>query len=297
MPKYVPRFLEDVSSSIKAFAQLERLVALANGLVIPTVVGAFCTYYTDLTKINPILFWGPVVFLVLFAAVCSVTALSVKSAPESLLEIMQLEEKIQGLESAVSHLANVEGLCTVWRAAVDEYITRGLQSPAQAHEAIGVLCELFVNAKDELYHFSTRELWNFAAYLYDAKTGELQPVWRAKHPSHPSSGMGRAWKSGQGHVGIAFSNAQQRITADATVPQIAQLLRAPDASLQRYDDTTYVSIHAEPINSTGTRPYGVLVATSDRAGRFEVGNGLALTHLAGELSSLLTLAYKGAALI
>jgi hypothetical protein len=139
------------------------------------------------------------------------------------------------------------------------------------------------------------ELWNFSVYMYNAHNDLLEPVWRDRHPDHPSgTGNGRVWKPGVGHIGLAFSQQDARITADARVPGSAELLRLPSGYGRAYDEATYVSFVSQPIpRSPELQPWGVIVATSNVPGRFTEVNGLALRHAAAELGTILSLAYNG----
>lgn len=124
--------------------------------------------------------------------------------------------------------------------------------------------------------------------MFDSKSNRLRLVWREKHPRHPSAGTARSWSVGQGHVGKAFANREALITGDATNPEIAPLLAAPAGLAREHDAIAYRSIASIPIDGADEKadPVGVIVATSNRAGRFNQANCLILRHAAAVLASV-----------
>ena len=291
--RHSPNFLRQVESSISALVRINSVCAVLTGLVVPTLVAVLCTFDKEVIAFSAVLFWGVLTALIVAAAAYSLWSLKIVSAPEALIEIDDLRRKSEGLEEAVERLSTTDYLCTVWRGSIDGFTTRSSITKDQVIGEVGVLCGLVVEHRGWLYRFERSELWNFAVYLYDETQDRLFCVWHERCPGHPASGTGRAWKPGQGHVGLTFSNRSQHITADTRNPEVARLMRAPGDTYRKYDDEAYRALQTEPITTSDERVIGVVVATSDRPGRFDEANSLTLVHLAGELASLLSVAWTG----
>ena len=173
------------------------------------------------------------------------------------------------------------------------YVTDGLKSLKDLEAAVGSICSPLVNEGELLFGFGGSEKWNFACYLYSAQDDLLVPIWRERARTHPSTGIGRKWGRGQGHVGKTFVDAQTIITGDALHADVAQLCSAPKELEVEYDNTAYrsfVSVPIGPLLATCNRPYGVLVGTSDREKRFDKENSAILEHAASVIASLVVLA-------
>lgn len=111
----------------------------------------------------------------------------------------------------------------------------------------------------------------------------------------------RVWPEGVGAGGIALSRGQEVLVPDLAAPELGTLHQI--GSLQRsHDDGRFRSIAAVPILvGRELKPWGVVVATSDRAGHFgvEVGPGVrtaeASRALAGMVALAVALRERGAA--
>ena len=87
-------------------------------------------------------------------------------------------------------------------------------------------------------------------------------------------------------------NGKPIITGDASHPEVSPLSAVPQAKERRSDldlYRSYASIPIGPLLEGETTPYGVLVATSDRVGRFDKENTLALVHMADLIASNIAL--------
>lgn len=122
--------------------------------------------------------------------------------------------------------------------------------------------------------------FTLSVYIYSKERDLLIPVWRKRSECHPSSGAGRSWGRGQGHVGKAFVDRKPIVTGDAGHPDVKQLCGAPASLEAEYDQLAYRSFASVPIlAATQESPYGVLVATSDVVDRFDdVSSQLLLIH-------------------
>jgi hypothetical protein len=153
-----------------------------------------------------------------------------------------------------------------------------------------VLEPLVANGED-IFGFGPSEKWNFVVYIYHQATDELVAVWREKGQAHPSEGLGRKWRRGQGHVGFAFANARAVITEDGRDQDVRNLVTAPEGHRRDYDEDVYVSFASIPIGPVGAQlePLGVLVATSDRAGRFSSENSRIFAQAALALANCISM--------
>ena len=143
-----------------------------------------------------------------------------------------------------------------------------------------------------IFDLAPSEAWSFAVYLYSKDRDLLVPAWRRKAKGHKSArgGIGREWARGEGHVGKAFVDQRMIITGDAQHPDAEPFSAVPLVKERPYDRATYRSFASVPIGPLLTgdgRPYGVLVATSDRVGRFSRENAGILIQIAGAIASFL----------
>jgi hypothetical protein len=146
---------------------------------------------------------------------------------------------------------------------------------------LSALLDMVVAEKDVLFGMAG-ERWNFAVYLYDRTTDQLDCLICRRPTRAEEAAPHRAWRPDERHIGLAFSRRDELVASDTTDPQIERLFRAPGAKYRADDTTRYRSIASIPIRLRGERPWGVLVATSDRAGRFRpltAGSRSAIDHV------------------
>ena len=96
-----------------------------------------------------------------------------------------------------------------------------------------------------------------AAFTVDREEGEVKA---------------REWPPGQGYAGAAFARDREVILADAQTPQVLSMLNVPMDLARPEDGSKYRSVAAVPVRVAGLDPpWGVVIATSDRIGRFDPG--------------------------
>ena len=171
------------------------------------------------------------------------------------------------------------------------YVEKNFDDVEEIDNAISEILATIVNEREEIFEFSAKEWWNFAVYIYDPNEQLLKPIWREKHRNHPSEGIGRAWARGEGHIGKAFVDCDPKITSDATIAAINDLLGPPQNKKRHYDSQAYQSFASIPIGpiNEDEEPIGVLVATSNQKGRFNKPNSQILRHTAGVLANFIYL--------
>jgi len=117
-----------------------------------------------------------------------------------------------------------------------------------------------------LFEFTSTEKWGFCLYEFENETDRLRClVWRRGWTT-PEGHTPRSWKSGAGHVGVAYSRNGELVYPDARAPDVAQLVKPGDATSEY--DRYYRSVASIPIQDGNGKAIGVVVATSNRAGRF-----------------------------
>ncbi|GJE26853.1 hypothetical protein [Methylobacterium organophilum] len=291
----MPVSMPDVRRTITVLARQNKINALIYSLVIPTLLGLLSGFYKELTAFSQFVFWIPFVVLVVTAWVTAWLNYDVKLAPEVYFELDDAKHQISDLSKTTRFLSTLQEQALVLGAMVREQVKRKLQQQGGLKEAVDEICSLMAANRDNLFEFESRELWSFAVYIYSEKDGLLYPVWRERHEKHPSKSMGRVWSPGQGHVGIAWAQGEGKICPDISVPGVADMF-SPTSKKTGYDAATYVSFVSEPIGPYGSRkvPYGVLVATSNSADRFNFGSALPLRHAASAIAALIYLAYDQA---
>ncbi|MBO6724619.1 MAG: GAF domain-containing protein [Rhizobiaceae bacterium] len=220
-----------------------------------------------------------------------------------LLQKQQDDERIAQLEGAsyeseeiIDDLYYKNIAAFAYRAMSLEYIrsirTRGLNA-GYFSEIMDELLSPFYLQGDSIFGFVPSEKWSIGIYLYSKPKKLLKPVWRQKSNNHPSQGMGREWRSGEGHVGKAFLDRRPILTGNANDDAVAQLCRARSSKQLDYDSKTYISFASVPIglaDDDNVDPFGVLVATSDREDRLsEESTTELLMHAAETIAVILEL--------
>ena len=175
---------------------------------------------------------------------------------------------ITELEAEFRWITQLYGTAKALREFVEAAPDVGTEDAKNAlMETLSALLDMVVAQKDVLFGM-TDERWNFAIYLYEPTGDQLECLICRRPIRAEETAPHRAWHPGEGHVGLAFSRGEELVASDTSDPQIEQLFRGHDAKYRDDDTTRYRSIASIPIRTRGDNPWGVLVATSDRAGRF-----------------------------
>jgi GAF domain len=266
----------------------------------PAIIGLMGAFTSDIYKNHNWLVFALWAIIIVFFALFWWRAYP---APQSLLKLVyeneQMEDKLReleadvvALEDSIKMLASQAELALSSQSIIITSLDRRISSLDDLKWAIADLCAIFYLEGEFVFGFGGSEFWNFGVYLYSKDSDLLVPVWREKSRNHPSQGPGRSWERGQGHIGKCFADAQVIITGDALHPDVRQLWWAPTGSEKPYDGEAYrsfASIPIGPIREEEKRPYGVLVATSNRLGRFDRENAVILQLVAGAIGSILAL--------
>lgn len=130
---------------------------------------------------------------------------------------------------------------------------------------------IFAERRTALFGISD-EYWNFSVYRYVSEEDGLVCIACRRDKKEDEDEEHRRWEPGEGHVGLSFSRATEIIFSDATKPELRPVLEAKGTNSRGYDSSRYVSLASMPISTDGSRPLGVLIATSDKLGRFKNDN-------------------------
>jgi GAF domain-containing protein len=151
---------------------------------------------------------------------------------------------------------------------VEEAVSEGCSTREQASKFAQSILGIFAERRQSLFGIGD-EYWNFGVYVYDSEKKSLVCIACRRDRKEDQEAPHREWEPGNGHVGLAFSRATEIIFADATVPELRPVLEATGENFRDYDYTRYKSLASIPISSDGDNPLGVLIATSDRPGRYK----------------------------
>lgn len=273
---------------------------MASLVVIPAAFGVLGAFSSDWDKaIGPLPvfgMWAVLIFLL------GVFAVWLNPAGEALLSLAveneALEAKLAASEEgreqrdgAIKLLTFQGGYAISARATVLLHARRPVTTMAHFEAALKDLVVPLSFEGEYLFDLGPSEAWSFAVYLYSARRDVLVPVWRKKAEAHPSpqTSRGREWGRGEGHVGKAFVDCKPIITGNAFDPEAAQFSTLPQGRELPHDRVyvSFASVPIGPILAEDGRPYGVLVGTSDRPGRFNRDNAGIMIQIASATASLL----------
>ncbi|HEX2763482.1 MAG TPA: GAF domain-containing protein [Allosphingosinicella sp.] len=197
-------------------------------------------------------------------------------------DITASDDHIRWLEAAntlASYWSTFQGLITHLNPIDDKRFA----------EACRIAVGPMVDAAGTLFDFDYGEVWSVAVYRLDATGESLDAVWWQRPADHPSQGTPRSWRPGDGHVGSAFMQDRILFTTDMTSDEAAMLLKPSVANDRPYDADVYRSFVSAPILldvEPGPLRFGVLVITSNVAGRFNDDNKSIVAHAAQVLAHL-----------
>ncbi len=131
----------------------------------------------------------------------------------------------------------------------------------EVRAAVSHLLELLADQRTALLGFRDRDYYNFVIYQRDGDV--LRPFERACHPDIPTHG--RAWRVGQGHVGLAVKNNQLLTSGD-----IRNTAAWVPSEARETDRLYYVSAVSVPFSyrTPIDDPEAVLIVTSSRLDHF-----------------------------
>lgn len=158
----------------------------------------------------------------------------------------------EGIERAIAHLP-----CP----SVDEVLKKILKGCLRTLLAC-LRCEAGERWTLTVYREQGGILRGAAAFTVDREEDDVSP---------------REWAIGEGYAGAAFARDREVVLHDAQNPSVLALLHVPTDKLRPQDAAKYRSLAAVPVRVAGIdRPWGVVIATSDKLGRFdssETGEG------------------------
>jgi len=180
----------------------------------------------------------------------------------------ELKNVIYNLETELARLIQIEGIIDAMRSVVDIAIIRTEIDFSKMKEWMIDLLDFMVTDKLTLFQIGD-EQWNFSIYIFNETSGELECIVTRRPTVKEEQAGHRPWREGEGHVGKAFQGRRALVCRDSKDPNVRGFFDAPDGKLRGYDLDRYRSLAAIPIQVDGAVPLGVLVATSEKVGRFD----------------------------
>lgn len=283
---------------VGGFAWARNLALVYVGVVFPLLLAFLTANYSGFAAALGYGYYAVVAVIAGIAIVLvAIQILVPQSAAQLYFESLTIDEENAELRRALAgytRLATVGQLTSStalsWLIGLGEYSLKRPISPPGLREAVSEVVDAIVDNRDELFGVEeNRELWNFAVYLWCPRKMRLFQLYRVKSPNHPAGPIGRSFAMGQGHVGKAFSDRSAKITADSGQPDVRNLMDAAPDLTRPYDAQLYVSYASIPIGDSENdgKPLGVLVATSNRVGRFDTLNAVPLRLCAQVIATLM----------
>ena len=181
------------------------------------------------------------------------------------LVVKQVEDDLRDKARRMSHLHLAQ---SSMREAAEHCFSISPSDEARAAVAVLAAADTSIRAAID---FQMDEEWTVSIYRAEASDkGELQlRCVAADRFDQRGASETRVWPLGVGHTGATFANGEETVVPDLSAMELGTLDRLPPDKRHATDGGRYKSIAAVPVRvARDARPWGVVVATSDRASRF-----------------------------
>lgn len=119
------------------------------------------------------------------------------------------------------------------------------------------------------FRFDAAEYWAVTVFREDPDEAEMTKIAALWNDATTSAEPGRSWKKGEGFTGVAWRNESPVIVPDMQSPGMAETYPVPQHKFRNHDRQRYRSAASYPVVVEGA-VWGVVTATSDRVGRFDL---------------------------
>lgn len=117
--------------------------------------------------------------------------------------------------------------------------------------------------------FDAAEYWAMTVFALDDDGQEMEKIAALWNDATTSAQPSRKWRKGEGFTGVAWRNERPVIVPDMTAIGMADEFPVPGPKHRAHDHQRYRSAASYPVVVDGA-VWGVVTATSDRAGRFDL---------------------------
>jgi hypothetical protein len=190
-------------------------------------------------------------------------------AQKAVEELESRNRQITQLEADFRWITRIYTINTVFREMIEQVLTSGAGTEEEQRKRLGTMLDVLVSDKTVLFGMGD-DRWNFAIYLYDKATNQLNCVACRRPVRAEEDAEHRSWTPGDGHVGLAFQTRRPIVASDTSDPEASPLFDASPTMRRDDDRERYRSIASIPIRLEDEMPVGVVVATSDLPDRFSL---------------------------
>ncbi len=193
---------------------------------------------------------------------------AIEAAHVDRLQSAKVRSERDQAEDLVFRQARLVAVATALREAAEEVLLGGPGDGVARRARLERVLDILASQKTTLFDMAD-ERWNFAIYLHDEGRGVLTCAACSRPTRAEGDAPHRDIAPGAGHVGKVFISGREAVADDSMKAEYRDMFEMPTEQGGKPDDAmVYRSIASVPIR-LGRRPlFGVLVATSDEAGRF-----------------------------
>lgn len=195
------------------------------------------------------------------------TAEAINRAGDLARTVEERDAELASLEEDYSFSERLQAVAVALRGIVNEVAASGPGAEDAQRARLGLMLDFVVADRVVLFGMD-KDRFNFAIYIYNDADQVLHCVACRRPIRVEEDADHRSWDPGEGHVGMAFQGKREYIAEDTSKPDARQIFDAPEPKRRSDDLERYRSIASIPIRLGKEDPVGVLVATSDIAGRF-----------------------------
>ncbi len=199
---------------------------------------------------------------------------SLKLAADATAELQRVQSTAASLGSSIEEAGTRDRQLRALRAAAVALrggIEKSLfRNPPDEAATMGELLDVGLDELQAAMSFIAGDLWTIS--IYRAERGPpvvLRRLATRRSNRAEEAGPSRDWGPGQGHIGMTWLRAGEVVLEDVTDPAVRHAMNTPAEKDAPSDAWRYKSIAAAPVIPDGaTEPWGVVIATSSRAGQF-----------------------------
>jgi hypothetical protein len=215
--------------------------------------------------------------------------ISEEDASEELAAARRASEEVRNLEDELNVLPDYEAAIgrqiylyqsmSVMRSALEHAVVTG----DDLGNTVRSFVELTKRPLPVALGFEQSDRWTVCVYQAEATgTGRDRLVCVAHNRAIPSElSEARFWDEGVGVAGIAYANRQEVVVPNMQAAGLGTVFNIA-AGARDYDEDRYRSVAVVPVRVDGReKPWGVVVATNDRYGHFNLEDELGAQTVEG----------------